>query len=480
MKKNIPMIAAGICLLCVIIFTAIMVKNTSEARQYTEQMEIGEKYLAELEYESAVAAYMAAIEIEPKNAEAYIGLAEAYLGMGETDKAIEILEEGISQTDSEELKSMLTSIQQELAEAEKKRIEEEEKAKLAEAEKETEKETETETTTEIEITSKPESETTTVGATTAETTMLIETIVHEELESVQTVNGTIISNDMAGIPDVALYQALLEYYDVNADGVLTEEEVKETYPMQGYCNLNLSEKGIKDLTGINIISKLIAGMGEEWIYQVFDLSHNQIVDITPLGLCAQYGNAFEMDLSYNEIRDIEPLRSFGAKEVYGLTLNNNRIQRIPKGLNIQVYGLSLNNNELVDISGMEGDDGLTGGYVDLRNNRIEDINPLINRGYLSLYLDNNNISVLPTNLETSSMFTRMVGTGGMMASNSEMAEIMRESLRADGTVEYREVLFSISGNPLTETEAREKLPEYVVNFVSPSGLVWFDMQGFIK
>ena len=104
MKKHILMCTAGICLLCVIIFTAIMVKNTSEARRYTEQMELGEKYLAELEYESAIVAYMAAIEIEPKNA-------EAYLGMGETDKAIETLEESIRQTDSEELKSMLDKIQ---------------------------------------------------------------------------------------------------------------------------------------------------------------------------------------------------------------------------------------------------------------------------------------------------------------------------------------------------------------------------------
>lgn len=34
MKKRILMCAAGICLLCIVIFTVIIVKSTSEARQY--------------------------------------------------------------------------------------------------------------------------------------------------------------------------------------------------------------------------------------------------------------------------------------------------------------------------------------------------------------------------------------------------------------------------------------------------------------
>lgn len=486
MKKKILMCVAGLSLLCAVIFTAVIIKNASDARQYAEQMELGEKYLAELDYESAVAIYMAAIGIEPKSADAYIGLAEAYLGMGETEKAIEILEEGIRQTDSEELKGMLESIQEELAEAERKRLEEAERAKLGETEMEREKDLETtsveetmiETDTEIVETSSVEGEVENV----TEMTIPIETTVPEETESTssQVIVGTVIPNDAMGIPDVALYQALLEYYDKNEDMVLTEEEVHEVYQTKGYCNLDLSNRGIRDLTGISIISRLNRNMGEEYVSQGFNLSHNQIADITPLGLCAQYGSAFTLDLAYNEIRDIEPLRNFGVKTVYGLTLNNNKIQRIPQGLNIHVYDLMLNDNELTDIGGMAGDDGLTGGYVNLGNNQIEDISPLINRGYLALYLDNNNISVLPDNLKEASMFTRMVDSGGISASNSEMAEIIHESLNADGTLEYREILFSMSGNPLTEAEAREKLPEYVVNFTSPSGLVWFDMQGFIK
>ena len=65
-----------------------------------EQLALAERYLDELDYEKAVAAYKAAIELAPTCEEAYAGLAEAagkladeYMEKGEEEKAQELLEE---------------------------------------------------------------------------------------------------------------------------------------------------------------------------------------------------------------------------------------------------------------------------------------------------------------------------------------------------------------------------------------------------
>lgn len=58
-------------------------------------LSLGEKYLSELNYEQAIVQFLKVIEIEPMNARAYTAAAEAYIGLGQTDKAIEILERGL-------------------------------------------------------------------------------------------------------------------------------------------------------------------------------------------------------------------------------------------------------------------------------------------------------------------------------------------------------------------------------------------------
>lgn len=67
-------------------------------------------YLTELSYEKAVLEFTEAIEIEPLNADAYLGLAAAYTGMGDTEKAVEILEKGYDKTGDERLKDMLEEL----------------------------------------------------------------------------------------------------------------------------------------------------------------------------------------------------------------------------------------------------------------------------------------------------------------------------------------------------------------------------------
>ena len=62
-----------------------------EAPTWQEQYDLGIRYLSEGNYEEAIIAFTAAIEIDPKQAEAYIGLAEVYAAIGDTEKALDIL-----------------------------------------------------------------------------------------------------------------------------------------------------------------------------------------------------------------------------------------------------------------------------------------------------------------------------------------------------------------------------------------------------
>lgn len=63
-----------------------------------ELLELGEKYLLELDYETAIICFKELIEIEPNNVRAFIGLADAYIGLDDIDAAIEALEYGLEES----------------------------------------------------------------------------------------------------------------------------------------------------------------------------------------------------------------------------------------------------------------------------------------------------------------------------------------------------------------------------------------------
>ena len=60
---------------------------------WQEQYDLGIRYLSEGNYEEAIIAFTAAIEIDPKQADAYISLAEVYTALGDTEKALSILDQ---------------------------------------------------------------------------------------------------------------------------------------------------------------------------------------------------------------------------------------------------------------------------------------------------------------------------------------------------------------------------------------------------
>ena len=84
MKKTQRIVQLFAALLLVLaLFTAC----TSKAAKAVEKVELGQKYLTELNYTEAVASFTEAIGLDPDNIPAYMGRAEAYIGLKQYDDA---------------------------------------------------------------------------------------------------------------------------------------------------------------------------------------------------------------------------------------------------------------------------------------------------------------------------------------------------------------------------------------------------------
>lgn len=127
-------VAAGILLLLAAVFGIAAVSYRVVARkQYEEQVSLGERYLEELDYEAAIAAFEEAIRIDPKREEAYLGLAEIYIMQGDYEEAEKILDDAYSVIHTESLKDRMTELEEERREAEEMRRAQQEEASEAEA-----------------------------------------------------------------------------------------------------------------------------------------------------------------------------------------------------------------------------------------------------------------------------------------------------------------------------------------------------------
>ena len=78
-----------------------------------ELLDLGEKYLLEMDYEKALVQFLKVIEIEPMNPRGYTGAAEAYIALGRTNEAIAILQRGFEHTGDGEIKTRLDELQAE-------------------------------------------------------------------------------------------------------------------------------------------------------------------------------------------------------------------------------------------------------------------------------------------------------------------------------------------------------------------------------
>ena len=111
-KNRKPLILAisAVALILVLFIVIFIIRSNSPSSRFQEQLELGNRYLSEMNYEQAVAAFEAAIEIDPKNVEAYKGLVDAYIQMGDDQLAIEIAQRAYDATGDDSFQDIINEL----------------------------------------------------------------------------------------------------------------------------------------------------------------------------------------------------------------------------------------------------------------------------------------------------------------------------------------------------------------------------------
>lgn len=111
MKTKLKIIIPTILAIIAVIIAAVCISFSPNASKNIEEMfSTAQKYLVEQNYEQAVAEFSKIIELDPMNADAYLGLAQTYIEMGDTEKAVETLEKGFELTQDERIKALLDEL----------------------------------------------------------------------------------------------------------------------------------------------------------------------------------------------------------------------------------------------------------------------------------------------------------------------------------------------------------------------------------
>lgn len=96
MKKKILLYFIGILVVVILVelvLLGITLKQTMDYKAVVRNIELGDKYVVELDYENAELSYLKAIDIDEKNIEPYLRLADVYIKIKQFDRAYGILED---------------------------------------------------------------------------------------------------------------------------------------------------------------------------------------------------------------------------------------------------------------------------------------------------------------------------------------------------------------------------------------------------
>ena len=128
MNGKIVGIISGIAVVLIALIAGIGIYDTPSNR-LSRQLDLGNRYLEERNYEQAIVEFDKAIAIDPMCVDAYLGKAEAFIGLGDLQSALDTLQTGYELTHDERLKSRSDEIETEIAQ---QRREEEEAQRAAE------------------------------------------------------------------------------------------------------------------------------------------------------------------------------------------------------------------------------------------------------------------------------------------------------------------------------------------------------------
>ncbi len=117
--KRIGPIILGASLLIFVLAGVILLFLVfgNKGKRYEDQIALAERYINELDYDKAIAAYQEAIGIDSERPEAYIGLAKVYEETEDHEAAIDILEKGYKKTRDRTVKRKLDKARNTIAKA---------------------------------------------------------------------------------------------------------------------------------------------------------------------------------------------------------------------------------------------------------------------------------------------------------------------------------------------------------------------------
>ena len=327
MKAKLKFIIPVVIAVIAIIVAALCIDFTpQEKADVSSLMSTAQKHLIENQYEQAIAEFNKVIEIEPMNVDAYWGLAEAYVGIGDTDKAIEVLEKGYEITGDDRLKEMLDRLLL------------------------------------------PVPEETTVTTTAAETD--VTTTVHENKtipnEELVQVLMQLIENPNANIEKEKL-DAIYKVSILGKDFYAVNENIGDKYSISARVSVYDDNHLIKNRYGIN--------------YDNTEYEEYESGIISNLTFLERLNNLSIIEIEYNEISDISSLS--GMTNLTILILNNNKISDISALENLtNLTDLWLECNQINDISALENLTNLK--RLELDCEQISNISPLKNLTNLEL------------------------------------------------------------------------------------------------
>lgn len=97
-------------LLTLVLVLGLCACGQSAEAKWQEQYDLGMRYLSEGNYEEAIIAFTAAIEIDPRRPDAYLGLADVYEAQGDLESLRAILEQGFQATGDARLEERLNAL----------------------------------------------------------------------------------------------------------------------------------------------------------------------------------------------------------------------------------------------------------------------------------------------------------------------------------------------------------------------------------
>lgn len=440
-KKRRGLWVTLICVLAVVILGALTVgyfwlQGSNTASPLQESLQLGEKYLEELDYENAVVAFTEATAIDPSSKEAYLGLAQAHTGAQEYDEAEaayrqllemdasnaegyrelaelyirlekleeakQLLEAAVNATDDEDIQNLYNET---MPKAPTFSLQEGSYSQRQEVAIATEKDTQvvyyttdgTEPTQDSQVYQEPiilkngrttlkaiafssrgypsETASATYRINVERTEVVFEDRMIERAvrEALGVGYGTLYNEDVEQVTELNIVG--YSVYSPGMSALFTEDSYSVQTGGWGYNNSSLgSLESLDDLKYIPFLRRLHIAFQEE-------------VDITGVSAAKRLE---ELSLIHVGIRDLKPIS--GLTNLQKLCVGWNEISDISPVANLTALtSLGVWNNEITDIRAVQNLKALT--YLDFSGNRVQDISVVAGLNSLSsLWMYRNRVS----------------------------------------------------------------------------------------